>query len=911
MQSFISETLEDIQKKTKSFENVIFILPSQRAKIFLKQELKDKIDIGFLPEILNIEQFIHQISEIQKVDSIQLLFYFYEIYKKNETSPDSFDIFSSWASTVLQDFNEIDQHLVDSKSIFTYIKDIERLKKWSVKGTFQETDLIKNHQSFLEKLYQYYTAFYQFLLSENIGYHGVLYRESCNKIYDYLKKTNHKKFVFIGFNALNKAEEFIFQKVFEYGNAEIYWDIDAAFLKSNHQAGNFIRKYQTSWKYFEKNPLKTIGNTFLSEKKIHIIGAPKNNTQVKYIAEILQNISNFNKTALVLADENLLPITLNSLPKNINGVNITMGYPLKDVPATKLFLSIFQLFLTQEKLKKTITNEFYYKDIIRLLKHPFIVKFMPNIAAFITKISKENTLFISKNTLESALIFQSNKAKNTLLELFSSISSIDGFIDNILNLIHLLKETADVLEKEYLFRFYTIFTQLKKLQKKFSFFNNLKTFSGFFKQMITSETISFQGEPLQGLQLMGMLETRVLDFETIILASANEGVLPASKQQTSFIPFDVKIEFDLPTYKHKDAIFSYHFFRLIQRAKNIYILYNTEQDHFGSGEKSRFVTQLELMKPDIIKKIVTPKMNSQPIILKEISKNKAILNKLELFAKSGISPSSLTSYLHNPIQFYKQKILKIKEVDDVEETIAHNTLGTVVHETLDQLYKPFIGKFLSENDIVEMEKIANDLVVKYFKTHFKNGNIVTGKNRLIFEVAKRFVSNFLAKEKDFLKNTNNQLKIIATEQQLETEININGFNFPFKVYGNVDRIDELNGVLRIIDYKTGKVNKQNLKASNFESLKEEKYHKAIQILMYAFLFSKSNNYDFTKPLHAGIFSFKNLNEGFLAVNFGSSRIIDNNITQEKLEDFIEILKNYIIEIFNLEIAFIEPADLKY
>ena len=697
----------------------------------------------------------------------------------------------------------------------------------------------------------------------------------------------------------------------ENGNAEIYWDIDTAFLNSNHQAGNFIRKYQTSWKYFEKHPLKTIGNTFSSEKNIQIIGAAKNNTQVKYIAEILENTPNFNKTALVLADENLLPITLNSLPKNINGVNITMGYPLKDVPATKLFFFVFQLFLTQEKLQKSLVNQFYYKDVIRLLKHSYVIKFIPNIDVFIATISKENSLFISQKDLESSLIFQSDEAKNRILELFSPFLSMNIFIKNILSLILLLKETADALEKEYLFRFFTTFTQLNTLQKRFLFFNDLKTFSIFFKQIIGTETISFQGEPLQGLQLMGMLETRVLDFETIILASANEGVLPANKQQHSFIPFDVKIAFGLPTYKEKDAIFSYHFFRLIQRAKNIYILYNTEQDHFGSGEKSRFVTQLELMKTDIIKKIVTPKMLSQQITLKEISKNQAILNKLELFAKSGISPSSLTSYLHNPIQFYKQKILKITEFDDVEETIAHNTLGTVVHETLDELYKPFIGKYLVESNIIEMEKIANDLVIKHFKTQFKNGNIITGKNRLIFEVAKRFVSNFLVKEKDLLKDNINKLKIIATEQQLETEINIDGFDFRFKIHGNVDRIDELNGVLRIIDYKTGKVIKQNLKASNFDNLKEEKYHKAVQVLMYAFLFSQNNNYDFSKPLHAGVFSFKNLNEGFLAVNFASGRNTENTISQEKLDEFLEILKTYINEIYNLDIAFIEPADLRY
>jgi len=222
MQSFISETLDDILQTTKSFENVVFVLPSQRAKVFVKQTFKDKISVGFLPEMLNIEQFIHQISGVQKADNIQLLFHFYTIYKSVEKNPDSFGTFSTWALTVLQDFNEIDQHLINTKEIFIYLRDIERLRKWSVKGTFKETELIKDHYFFLEKLNNYYTAFYQFLLDNNIGYQGLMYREASKKVAAFLDKNTDKKFFFIGFNALNKAEELLFQKVLENGNSEIY-----------------------------------------------------------------------------------------------------------------------------------------------------------------------------------------------------------------------------------------------------------------------------------------------------------------------------------------------------------------------------------------------------------------------------------------------------------------------------------------------------------------------------------------------------------------------------------------------------------------------------------------------------------------------------------------------------------------
>ena len=912
MQSFISDTLDHILKSTKSFEDVVFILPSQRAKVFVKQAFKDKISVGFLPEVINIEQFINRVSGIEKADSIQLLFHFYTIYKGLEKQPVSFDVFASWAFTVIQDFNELDQHLINTKEIFIYLRDIQRLKKWSVEGDFKETELMEDHYSFLEKLNTYYNVFYAFLKENKIGYQGLMYRESCKKIDSFLDKNTSKKFFFIGFNALNTAEEFLFQKVLENKNSDIYWDIDTAFFKSNHQAGRFIRRYKKEWRYYEKNEIKTLGDTFSQPKHIEVIGASKNTTQIKYAGEILEKITDFKNTALVLADETLLPITLNSLPKNINAINITMGYPLKDVPTTNLLFSIFQLFISQDKLNKTTINEFYYKDVIRFLKHQSIYKLIPEIDAFSDDIAKQNQTFIKQNDINKLLQNTSSELKEVIVSIFNVYSSIDEFIERIIHLINFLKEDVIDLEKEYLFRFYTTFTQLKTLQNEFKYFPDLKTLALFFRQLISSESLSFQGEPLRGLQLMGMLETRVLDFENIILVSTNEGVLPASSQQNSFIPFDVKVEFGLPTYREKDAIFSYHFFRLMQRAKNAFIIYNTEHDVFGSGEKSRFVTQLEMMRTDIVQKVISPKVEAQNKVLKEVKKNEAVLERLKEIAKNGISPSTLTNYLHNPISFYKQKILKLKEFDDVEETVAYNTLGTVVHNTLEELYKPFVGKFLLVKDIDSMKEKSRDLVEIYFKEEFKNGDISTGRNRLIFEVANRFVNNFLAQEKELLQDKKNQLKIIATEENLATEIEIDGIDFPIKIHGQVDRVDELNGVLRIIDYKTGMVGTSDLKVPDLAKLREKEQHKAMQVLLYGYCYTKSKKYKFKQPLEAGIYSFKNLNSGFLPVNFSSNyRKPDVAITEEKLEEFMSEIKTYIKEMYALDVDFIEPADLKY
>jgi len=291
----------------------------------------------------------------------------------------------------------------------------------------------------------------------------------------------------------------------------------------------------------------------------------------------------------------------------------------------------------------------------------------------------------------------------------------------------------------------------------------------FYNQILKNERLSFQGEPLHGLQLMGMLETRALDFETVIITSVNEGILPGGKNEFSFIPFDVKKYFGLPTYQEKDAIFSYHFQRLLLRAKTVYLIYNTETDGYGAGEKSRFLTQLEINNPAIAKKIISPKLQQTKSTLLEIQKTPEVLERLKTVFSEGISPSALANYIYNPISFYEQKVLKIKEVDEVEETIAANTMGTVIHDVLEHMYKPFIGKFVIKDHIVGMRKSINELLNIYFEKHYLKGNIETGKNKLIFEVSKKYIQNFLKAELNEI-NQNKQLKIIALEERMETRL---------------------------------------------------------------------------------------------------------------------------------------------
>lgn len=915
MQSFISETLENILSEHTSLEEAVFIFPSQRAGVFVKHTLKKKISRGFLPEISSIETFVECISGLSKVDALQLLFHFYTIYRKVEKHPEPFEVFSSWASTALQDFNEMDQHLIDANDILDSLRDLQRMKKWSVDGVFKETPLIKDHFIFMERLGIYYQELYSFLLDKQLGYQGLMYREAVKKTPSFLEKNRHKKFFFIGFNALNKAEESLFQAFLEEGNTEVYWDIDRYFYESSHSAGKFIRRYKNEWSYYRKNALKIVSDNFSTKKNIQTIGAVKNVAQLKYAGEILKSFDNHDKTVFVLGDESLLSVALSSIPENVGSVNITMGFPLQNLPASQLITAIFQLFLTQNTLPKSTKKQFYHKDVSRFFKNPLVLQLVPIekqkklLNTQITMV-RENNSMLNLARLHPLIALFDKQIRTLLLSIFSPILSVDEFIDRILKLFEKMTDHVSGLEKESLFRLHSALTQLQILDRGKNYFKNIKTLYEFYKTVLVNEKLSFQGAPLEGLQLMGLLETRGLDFENVLISSVNEQVIPSNSTLNSLIPFDIKVTFGLPTYKEKDAIYSHHFFRLLQRAKNIYLLYNTENDAFGNGEKSRFIAQLEMIRKELSATFVAPKVITEQKERIKIDKNSNLLERLKKLAEKGISPSAITNYLYNPIAFYKQKVLGIGQLVAVEETVASNTLGTIVHQTLEALYRPYVNQFLTTQHLDLMLQRFQKLVTESFAKQFKNGVIDTGKNRLAFEVTNQFVRRFLTNERNGLSK--HRIKILGIEIPLEASITVSGIDFPIKIKGIVDRVDEFDGQVRIIDYKTGKVNPSELKILNFEEIPTVKHSKAVQLLLYAYLYSQAQPQKQHRPLQAGMISFKNLKKGILRVNFSNKTSRpDYEIDSEKLEKFIHQIKNVLREIYSPSVPFQEPKSLSF
>ncbi len=913
MNSFISNVVADVFKKHKEFSKLTFVLPSQRACVFLREEIVRKIPASsFLPKVTTIENYIQELADIVLIDTIQLLFEFYSIYKETlpKDSLDSFEYFSQWATIALHDFNEIDSYLVNSEDFFTNLRDIKRLDKWFQKK--KPSQLAINYVHFFENLFVLYNALYEKLKSNNFGYQGLIYREAKNNLEFYINNNRNHQLVFVGFNALNKAEEVIFQELLNNNIASIYWDANESYLADSNEAGVFLRKYKREWVYYQKNPFLWVNSISLNEKNIKIIGAPKNIAQIKYAGELLSGFVDFNKTALVLADENLLSLALNSLPNNVNNINITMGYPLKDIPIAQLFEKLFKLHLNQLKFNKVAEDQFYYKDVLSVLKDPFLNKIQGDLLQKIcAKINNENSIFISVESLKNDLLPYEVEKLSLLFSLFKFSNNLNVTINQCSELINEIKDYVVGVEKEYVFRFYKIFQQLETLNKKYHHMADLKTLRIFYNQIVRNEKLSFQGEPLKGLQLMGMLETRALDFETVIITSLNEGILPGSKDELSFIPFDVKKHFGLPTYQEKDAIFSYHFQRLLQRSKNIFLIYNTENDGYGAGEKSRFLTQLEVNYSNIKNTIVSPKIQQKKEIEISIEKTKEVLQKLKRVFQKGISPSALATYIYNPVSFYQQKVLGINEVNEVEETIAMNTMGSVIHDVLEELYAPFINKYLRKKDIFDMQKRIETLLNKYFGKYYYKGNVKTGKNKLIFEVSKKHISRFLLQELQLL-NENKQLKIIALEKKLTADITVDGIDFTIKLNGFVDRIDELDGIIRIIDYKTGKVEAKQLKMSNFSVIKEDyKHTKAMQVMLYSYLFTRTQKHDLSKPIEAGIISFKNLKEGFLKMNFSENKTKDYKVTEERLSIFMIEIEKLIGEILNPKIPFVQNKDLPF
>ena len=914
--SFITKIAAVIKDNySDKLSDTVVILPNKRAKVFLIEAIKGQLSqTAFSPEIVSIEDFIQNISGVRSIDSIEQLFEFYEVYLSITPSSQrqSFELFANWAKTLLQDFNEIDRYLLDPSHVLSYLKDIEDIKKWGIEVE-NKTQLLENYIDFWKLLPNYYQSLYDHLLAKGIGYQGLIYREAVKNLNHFINTVHKKQFIFAGFNALNAAEEKIVQELLAVGQAKIYWDADQTFLNDPyHDAGLFLRRFKQNWKYYKTHPFEWIVNDFSSTKNIHVIGTPKSIGQAKIAGSILEQTilehpeKALDKVAVVLGEESLLVPLLYSLPASTGALNITMGYSAKNNPAQILVAKLFKMH-TNSLSRNNKGYVFYYKEVLDVLTHPLVEPYA-EARELVQLINVNNYTFI---TYQKLLDLNPKPSELFLLLFKKWETGAVPVLETIINLLQTLKNNLsndneeEKITKAFVFAIFKVINKLITYYSKHQHIDKIETLYAIYKQVIDVAEVSFEGEPLNGLQIMGVLESRVLDFDTVIVTSMNEGKFPAGKSSNSFIPYDVKRELGLPTFKEKDAIYTYHFYHLLQRATTVYLLYNTESEGLDAGEKSRFITQLDVERQpnhNLTHEIYNAVLPDTAYIPMEVPKSTAVMLRLKEIAEQGFSPSALTKYIRNPIDFYFQKILRIREVEEVEESIALNTLGTIIHETLKTLYEPFIGRLISELDLQQCFKLVDDEVLKQFKLVYKEAEIKKGRNLLAFEVAKRNVSNFLKVELENIK-AGDEIQIIALEQTYERLLEHHKLPFPVLIKGNVDRIEKRNGTIRIIDYKTGKVEKATVTLRSWEDLTIDiKNEKIIQVLAYAYMFEKEAK---GVPIEAGIISFKNLKEGFLPFQFKSGKEEIKNIEEEILTNYLEQIVLLVSEILDETIPFKE------
>ena len=922
MESFLNKLSKEILLKHEhNMEGLLVVLPSKRAKLFLKEALRQNATSSFFaPKLLSIEEFIIEASGKKNIEPIELLFLFYKSYQEQVSQEkDSFEDFISWASIILSDFNDIDAYLINTKLFFDFINQERAITVWNPSVMYDDSgapiisEFQKNYLEFWKSLRPMYQSLHEELGKTGHVYPGMAYRQVAEnvKTLNYFNGFSHV--VFAGFNALNKAEEVIIQHLVKVKKASVYWDSDSYYLKQHQEAGHYLRQHVSNTLFGHNNvsEFNFITNHFKEAKEIFLYGVPKAVTQVKVASEILKSYGSENQTskALVLADEKLLLPMLQSIPNNVSDINVTMGYSLKYSQLFSFFFSLIKVYETA-RLSKT-GAELYSTHLLEFVQHPLFKKLGKDYNAISIELKnyilKTHTYFVTLNELDAEVLPLSHAYLN---EHFNSTKV------NSITLIERLKkycesfdsgEMLNSMQAEELSKLKTIVNKLSDLFGKYELDVSVNSFKNIFSQLCILNSVDFFGEPLKGLQIMGTLETRTLDFEELILVGVNEGNLPSGKKHNSFVPYDIKKIFELPTYTDKDAIFAYHFYRLISKAKKIHLIYNADSEDFGSGERSRFIAQLQeelrVYNSDSIVKEIHVKVEEG--IAKynneiQVIKSEQVIHKIKEKLQKGISPSAINTYKACSLQFYFKYVLGWYEEDEIKESVDAADFGTIVHAVLEHIYKDWVGKELMTEllSTVSKEKIAK-ISEQVFLKESKRKKI-DGKNHLLLVALNGVINNFIKFEKDRLSKK--PVTLVALEQELIYDTNYNGIDIKLK--GFADRIEGQNGLTSIIDYKTGKVEKGELFLKDISLLHQKgKHEKLFQIWFYAYVYHKSKNQD---KLSAQIISFKNLKGGVLTADIeGNTLLSENEFT--KFEQYLFLI---IEEMLNDSNSFVQTSNLK-
>lgn len=838
MESFLKLVAADLYKHTKgNLAHTAVVFPNKRAGLFFNEYLAQESDSPiWSPAYVSISELFRSLSPWEVGDPVKLVCELYKIFRRETQSTETLDDFYFWGEMLISDFDDADKNKVDTDKLFSNLQDLRNImddytfiddeQEEAIRQFFQNfsierrTALKERFISLWDVLGNIYKGFRESLASQNIAYEGMMYRHVIEHLD--VDKLPYEKYVFVGFNVLNKVEHTLFTQLKDAGKAVFYWDYDEFYMKENrqavtHEAGEFIRRNLRNF------PSPLSGELFknLSKpKEVHYIASSTENAQARYLPQWIRNnlTTPEKETAVVLCNEALLQPVLHSLPAEVKHVNITMGFPLSQTPVYSFLIALLELHTHGFNFK---SGRYTFQSVVTLLKHPYTRQLTGQAELLEKELTRNNRFYplpgeLGKDEFLTRLFTPLSGNLNLCIRLSETLQQVAGIYQANTS----GTEDTDAfnqLYRESLFKAYTTINRFRTLIEEDELTVQSETFRRLLVKVLSATNIPFHGEPAIGMQVMGVLETRNLDFRHLVLLSVNEGQLPKSGGDSSFIPYNLRKAFGMTIIEHKIAVYAYYFYRLLQRAERITLMYNTSSDGLNRGEWSRFMLQFLIEWPHpITRQFLEAGQSPQGTSPITVEKTPDVMRRMQsLFdvranPKAKFSPSALNYYLDCPLKFYYRYVAGLSAPDEVSAEIDSATFGSIFHYAAEHIYKDLTthGKVINKEaleTLLRNEVKLQDYVDTAFKKLFFNvpqneKPEYNGVQLINSAVIARYLKQLLQNDLRYAPFT-----FIASEMEVDEPIDIQTPKGVIKsrIGGIIDRMDSKDGTLRIVDYKTG------------------------------------------------------------------------------------------------------------
>lgn len=937
METFLKQVAHDLYNKTEgNFTKVAIVFPNKRASLFFNEYLAQESDRPiWSPTYVSISELFRQSSDLSIADPIKLVCDLYKVFQKATGSKETLDDFYFWGEMLIADFDDADKNMADTHALFSNLKDLNELmdnydfleegQKEALSQFFhnfsinQVTELKQRFISMWNVLGDIYTEYKALLESQSIAYEGMLYRQVIEQLD--VEALPYNKYIFVGFNVLNKVEHTLFKKLNEAGKAMFYWDYDTFYLnKTPHEAGEFIRR---NLRDFPSELPASFFDNLNQPKEVTFIESPTENGQVRYLPQwIRENLTSQEKeTAVVLCNEALLQPVLHALPDNVKHINITMGFPLSQTPAYSFVNALMELHTSGYNPNN---GRYLFAEVISVLKHPYTRQLSPEAEKLEQTLTRDNRFYPLPSELKQdnvlELLFTPRRNNLDLCSMLSEALKEVAVIYQQQAASH--SDAFDQLYRESLFKTYTLVNRFHTLIESKELNVQAGTFQRLLTRVMSSSSIPFHGEPAIGMQVMGVLETRNLDFRHLIMLSVNEGQLPKAGGDSSFIPYNLRKAFGMTTIDHKIAVYAYYFYRLMQRAEKVTLVYNTATDGINRGELSRFMLQflIEWGYPVLRKQLEAAQspQDSTPIIIEKtpdvMERMKSVFD-IRNNPKALISPSALNCYLDCPLKFYYKYVALLSAPDEVTADIDSAKFGSIFHYAAEHIYKDLTahGKLISRENLETLLKdevrlqtyVDNGFKELFFNLPQNEQPEYNGIQLINSAVIVKYIQQLLRNDLRYAPFT-----FVGSEQRIFENIEIctSTGDIQSRIGGIIDRIDSKGESLRIVDYKTGgdADTPANVQSLFIPDKKRSNY--VFQTFLYASIVCKKlrekNDSRLVAP--ALLYIHRAASENYSPViQMGEPRKpkepVDNFAQHEG--DFRENLKTLLEDIFNPDISF--------